>query len=181
MRRGVWQCPQCGINQVWKAKTRTERLDRSCEQCGKRVRAKLDRSSSGQGRRRSVRIWERGPSVSDAELQQEAERRNSALDLDTKWLVFDHEGVLYNSRFLLAGKDTLSLNGRQIPCNHFRMDIRISTDESPFYDETDRLMHYAVNENTVRQIWVEQNGIRRIIQANITANGFPFEFVIQND
>ena len=80
MRRGVWQCPQCGINQVWKAKTRTERLDRSCEQCGKRVRAKLDRSSSGQGRRRSVRIWERGPSVSDAELQQEAERRNSALD-----------------------------------------------------------------------------------------------------
>ncbi len=108
-------------------------------------------------------------------------RRNSALDLDTKWLVFDHEGVLYNSRFLLAGQDTLSLNGRQIPCNHFRMDIRISTDESPFYDETDRLMRYAVNENTVRQIWVEQNGIRRIIQANIIANGFPFEIVIQND
>ena len=108
-------------------------------------------------------------------------QRDSAIDLDTKWLAFDHEGVLYNSRFLLAGQDTLSLNGQQIPCNHFRMDIKRSSDESPFYDESDRLMRYAVNENTVRQIWVEQNGIRRIIQANIIANGFPFEIVIQNE
>ena len=78
MRRGVWQCPQCSIHQIWKAKAGTERLDRSCEHCEKRIRVKLDRSSSGQGRRRSVRIWERGVGVSDSELQQEADRRNSA-------------------------------------------------------------------------------------------------------
>ena len=78
MRRGVWQCPQCSIHQIWKAKAGTERLDRSCEHCEKRIRVKLDRSSSGQGRRRSVRIWERGVGVSDSEIQQEADRRNSA-------------------------------------------------------------------------------------------------------
>ena len=78
MRRGVWQCPQCSIHQIWKAKAGTERLDRSCEHCEKRIRVKLDRSPSGQGRRRSVRIWERGVGVSDSEIQQEADRRNSA-------------------------------------------------------------------------------------------------------
>ena len=78
MRRGVWQCPQCSIHQIWKAKAGTERLDRSCEHCEKRIRLKLDRSSSGQRRRRSVRIWERGVGVSDSEIQQEADRRNSA-------------------------------------------------------------------------------------------------------
>ena len=78
MRQGVWQCPECSIHQVWKAKAGTERLDRSCEHCGKRIRAKLDRSSSGQGRRRSVRIWERDSGVSEAELEQEVMRRDSA-------------------------------------------------------------------------------------------------------
>lgn len=58
----------------------TERLDRSCEHCGKRVRAKLDRSSSGQGRRRSVRIWERESSVNESELEHEARRRDSATE-----------------------------------------------------------------------------------------------------
>ena len=80
MRQGVWQCPECNIHQVWKAKSGTERLDRNCEHCGKRVRAKLDRSSSGQGRKRSVRIWERESGISDSELQQEAERRNLAAE-----------------------------------------------------------------------------------------------------
>ena len=80
MRQGVWQCPECGIHQVWKAKVGTERLDRNCEHCGKRVRAKLDRSSSGQGRRRSVRIWERESSVNESELEHEARRRDSATE-----------------------------------------------------------------------------------------------------
>ena len=44
------------------------------------MRAKLDRSSSGQGRKRSVRIWERDPSVSKSELEQEAKRRDSVAD-----------------------------------------------------------------------------------------------------
>ena len=73
-------CPECSRHQVWRAKAGTERLDRGCEHCGKRVRAKLDRSSSGQGRRRSVRIWERGGSVSQSELEQEVRRRDIAAD-----------------------------------------------------------------------------------------------------
>ena len=80
MRQGVWQCPECSIHQVWKAKAGTERLDRSCDHCGKRIRAKLDRSSSGQGRRRSVRIWERESSVNESELEREARRRDSATE-----------------------------------------------------------------------------------------------------
>ncbi|MEC7707207.1 MAG: transketolase C-terminal domain-containing protein [Candidatus Thermoplasmatota archaeon] len=80
MRHGVWGCPECGRHQVWRAKTGTERLDRGCEHCGKRVRAKLDRSSTGQGRKRNVRIWERETSVSKGELEQEVRRRDAAAD-----------------------------------------------------------------------------------------------------
>ena len=50
-----------------------------------------------------------------------------------------------------------------------------------FLDETDRLMSYSTKEKTIRQIWVERNGNRRIIKANILANGFPFQVDIQND
>ena len=42
------------------------------------------------------------------------------------------------------------------------------------------LMSFSINENTTRQIWVERNGNRRIIKANILANGFPFKIDIIN-
>ena len=59
-RQGLWKCPNCGKHQIWKVRSAsTSKLDRSCTSCGERVRATLDRSPSGKGRRGSVDIWER--------------------------------------------------------------------------------------------------------------------------
>ena len=102
-------------------------------------------------------------------------------ELDTQWLLFEHEGGLFNGRFISAGVDTVDFNGENIVCDHFRLDIKKYNEESSFLDETDRLMNYSIKENTIRQIWVERNGNRRIIKANILANGFPFQVDIQND
>lgn len=108
-------------------------------------------------------------------------QKGSTHDLDTKWLRFDHEGVLFDGRFISAGLDTININGENIVCNHYRFDIKKYNEENSLLDETDRLMAYSVKKNTFRQIWVERDGNRRIIKANITANGFPFEIDIQND
>jgi len=76
-RHGVWRCPNCMHHQIWKTRNyNTSRLDRQCEQCGHRARVTLDRSVSGQGRIRTVKIWERPISVSPRELLTEAKRRN---------------------------------------------------------------------------------------------------------
>ena len=102
-------------------------------------------------------------------------------ELDTQWLLFEHEGALFNGRFISAGLDTIDYNGENIVCDHFRLDIKKSSEENSFLDVTDRLMSYSIKENTTRQIWVERDGNRRIIKANILANGFPFQVDIIND
>ena len=75
-RQGVWRCPSCEHHQTWRTKESIERIDRRCKHCGKRVRAILDRSSSGQGRQRAVRIWERDTTLDLDELKDEALRRD---------------------------------------------------------------------------------------------------------
>lgn len=108
-------------------------------------------------------------------------QKNFAPELDTQWLLFEHEGALFNGRFISAGLDTINYNGDNIVCDYFRLDITKDSGESSFLDVTDRLMRFSINENTTRQIWVERDGNRRIIKANILANGFPFQVDIIND
>jgi len=77
-RNGVWRCPNCMHHQIWKTRNyNTTRLDRQCEECGHRARVTLDRSNTGQGRNRTVKIWERPINVSANDLIREASRRNS--------------------------------------------------------------------------------------------------------
>tara|TARA_Y100000741_G_scaffold322825_1_gene272733 strand:+ start:245 stop:928 length:684 start_codon:yes stop_codon:yes gene_type:complete len=108
-------------------------------------------------------------------------QKNFVPELDTQWLLFEHEGALFNGRFISAGLDTINYNGDNIVCDYFRLDVKKDGEESSFLDVTDRLMSFSINENTTRQIWVERNGNRRIIKANILANGFPFQVDIKND
>tara|TARA_Y100000766_G_scaffold280406_1_gene290196 strand:+ start:4463 stop:7330 length:2868 start_codon:yes stop_codon:yes gene_type:complete len=83
-RQGIWKCPNCGKHQVWKIRSSsTTKLDRKCEECDTRVRVTLDRSSTGQGRKESVEIWERSAKLSDDELNREVEVRDSQEELHT--------------------------------------------------------------------------------------------------
>ena len=82
-RIGIWKCPECGLHQIWKTRSnKSNKLDRKCSKCEKRIRTTLDRSSSGKGRTRSLEIWERDPRSKIGELVEEAARRNSGLSIE---------------------------------------------------------------------------------------------------
>jgi len=81
-RIGIWECPECGLHQIWKTRSsNANKLDRKCSQCEKRVRATLDRSTSGKGRSKSVKIWERDPRSKISDLEEEVSRRNNGTPL----------------------------------------------------------------------------------------------------
>ena len=83
-RHGIWKCPNCSKHQVWKIRSlSTTKLDRKCKECETRVRVTLDRSSTGQGRKESVEIWERSTKLSDDELNREVEVRDSQDEMHT--------------------------------------------------------------------------------------------------
>ena len=78
-RMGIWKCPDCGHYQIWKTRSPdSNSLDRRCNNCGKRIRATIDRSNSGKGRLRAVEIWERAGKFTVNQLENEALRRNLA-------------------------------------------------------------------------------------------------------
>jgi hypothetical protein len=101
--------------------------------------------------------------------------------LDTKWFEIDHEGKPMRGRFLWGETETIKVGNTNILCDHIRMDMEYLNGSNGFLESTDRLMHYAPDPDVVRQIWVERNGNRRIIKVSMTAYGFPFNFVIQNE
>jgi len=101
--------------------------------------------------------------------------------LDTKWFEIDHEGKPMRGRFLWGETETIKVGNTNILCDHIRMDMEYLNGSNGFLESTDRLMHYAPAPDAVRQIWVERNGNRRIIKVSMTAYGFPFNFVIQNE
>ena len=65
----------------------------------------------------------------------------------------------------------MNLNGSDILCEHYRLDIEepdgVSINISPWDYFTD---HVASSE-ALRQIWVEQNGKRRITKATVSIYG----------
>lgn len=94
-RKGLWKCPSCGKHQIWKVrKSSTSKLDRNCIVCGERIRATLDRSSSGKGRRSSVDIWERSIKLDDKSLLSEIQTRDRAdsVKIIDKAAIIDSKG-----------------------------------------------------------------------------------------
>lgn len=79
-RNGIWRCPKCGLHQIWKIRSKkSNKLDRKCTNCGKRVRFTLDRSATGKGRTSDLEIWERDVGNCISELEKEADTRNELI------------------------------------------------------------------------------------------------------
>ena len=91
--------------------------------------------------------------------------------LDTKWFSMDHDGKLYSARFLWADTSTISLADSVIICDHYRLDIKAEEDVTSLPEQSDYFMDNIIESKAIRQVWVEQSGRRRIIQAAVKVFG----------
>ena len=76
MKQGLWQCGQCRQWWIYKVEPHTERLNRECLRCGKRVRATIDRRPGRRGRPATVRVEQRPSYMPHSSLEHERQARN---------------------------------------------------------------------------------------------------------
>lgn len=80
---------------------------------------------------------------------------NSPVDsLDTKWFNLENEGILYKTRLLWNDTTTISINNKDILCDHYRLDLKMLDDDKKIFDKTDYFNDLFFDINSIRQIWV---------------------------
>ena len=107
--------------------------------------------------------------------------RQSADYLDTKWFPMDHEGTRHRARFLLADIEKVKIGNEDILCDHFRLDIEQTGEVLIQVSPYDYFMDHVASGKALRQIWVEQNGKKRIIKASISIYGMTVSAVLQDN
>ena len=100
--------------------------------------------------------------------------------IDTKWFPMNHEGQPHRARFLWAGTDTIKVNNVDIVCDHYRLDIERVDGKSLKISPWDYFTDHVASDEALRQIWVEQNGKRRIAKATISIYGMTATAEIQD-
>ena len=86
--------------------------------------------------------------------------------LDTQWFPVEHEGNLFKSRVLIADTVKMESNGHSVLCNHFRIDLIPLSDQIKMLDRSDYFSQNITRPEAIKQVWVEQNNLRRIMKAS---------------
>jgi len=107
---------------------------------------------------------------------------NSPVDsIDTKWFNLENEGILYETRLLWNDTTTISINNKNILCNHYRLDLKMLDDDDKIFDKTDYFNELFFDINSIRQIWVEKwQKQQRIIKIAIRNNLVNLNLTINN-
>ncbi len=107
---------------------------------------------------------------------------NSPVDsIDTKWFNLESEGILYETRLLWNDTTTISINNKDVLCDHYRLDLKILDDDDKIFDKTDYFNELFFDINSIRQIWVEKwQKQQRIIKIAIRNNLVNLNLTINN-
>jgi hypothetical protein len=107
---------------------------------------------------------------------------NSPVDsIDTKWFNLENEGILYETRFLWNDTTTISINNKDIICDHYRLDLKMLDDDDKIFDKTDYFNELFFDINSIHQIWVEKwQKQQRIIKIAIRNNLVNLSLTINN-
>ncbi len=92
-------------------------------------------------------------------------------DLDSKWFPMEHDGQLFEARYLWAETDTILINRDEKICDHYRLDIKAIEDVTSLPEQSDYFMNNITAKEAIRQIWVEKSSPRRIVQVSVTMYG----------
>ena len=107
--------------------------------------------------------------------------RQSSDYLDTKWFPMDHEGTRHRARFLRADIEKVKIGNEEVLCDHYRLDIEQSDETSIQVSPYDYFMDHVASGKALRQVWVEQNGKKRIIKASVSIYGMTVSAVLQDN
>lgn len=93
--------------------------------------------------------------------------------LDTKWWKLDHEGQLFNSRYVWIDSVEVNIDGDKYLTDHYRLDL-IPSDNEPtqLVEKTDIFTWGIALDDCVRQIWIERGEKKRILRAEVKVSGF---------
>lgn len=104
--------------------------------------------------------------------------------LDTKWWKLDHEGKLFNSRYIWIDSVEVDIDGDKYLTDHYRLDlIRQLADNEPtqLVEKTDIFTWGIALDDCVRQIWIERGGKKRILRAEVKVSGFTLIAELKNE
>lgn len=107
---------------------------------------------------------------------------NSPIDsIDTKWFNLENEGILYETRLLWNDTTTISINNKDILCDHYRLDLKLLNDDDNIFDKTDYFNELFFDINSIHQIWVGKwQKQQRIIKIAIKNNLVNLNLTINN-
>lgn len=100
-------------------------------------------------------------------------QKESAHELDTRWFKADHEGQKFDIRLLWADTVRVKLQGSDILCDHYRLDMNAQNEAPKWKKRSDYFMENVDHPSAIRQIWVERDEPKRIIKASVNVHGFP--------
>jgi len=102
-------------------------------------------------------------------------------DVDTKWFNLENEGIVYKARPLWNDTTTVTIDNDEYFCDHYRIDMKIVSDDNNIFNETDYFNELFFDINSIRQIWVETwQKQRKIVKIAVKNRLINLEIVIAN-
>ena len=94
--------------------------------------------------------------------------------LDTKWFVYEHQGKMGEARFLWSDSSMVWSGKDSTMCDHYRMDINILDSTFSIKKEKDYFMKNIIDENYIKELWINRKEKRKIMKARVKNNWVTF-------
>tara|TARA_Y100000590_G_scaffold75685_3_gene83603 strand:- start:34403 stop:35128 length:726 start_codon:yes stop_codon:yes gene_type:complete len=103
-------------------------------------------------------------------------------ELDTIWWSVEHEGAPYRGRYLWVDSSNVQVGNDKILADHYRLDLEDAQgDKVELSDVKDIFSWGIVLDGAVRQVWVERDGARRILRAEVNVRGITLTAELNSD
>ena len=101
--------------------------------------------------------------------------------VDAIWIPIEHEGTLFNARFLWVDSVKIEIDSINIKTNHFKLDLEKEENSQKKLKEISDVFNWGITlDNNIRQIWIEKEEPYRIIKAEVDVKGLKFKASLKN-
>lgn len=101
--------------------------------------------------------------------------------IDTIWIPIEHEGSLFNARYLWVDSVNVKIDSVIIKTNHFKLDLEKEENSQKKLKEISDVFNWGITlDNSIRQIWIERVEPFRIIKAEVDVRGLKFKASLKN-